>query len=668
MLSLLAPFVAYDLSLKALDIASQADAPGLSGTLRLMRSDIFFDLGYASLWVGLFAAARRTFVRWSVIFLFHAATMLVVAVTMLAHLYSQQTGVTLDYGTIAGWFPKLDEIGPILFQGGAPLSARVVLFATLFYAALGPWLVTRAVSWWRGWPVRSSLIGTPLKVSFLGSLGLVLLALGFGWLSLLVGFGLEDANTPLAKDRFANVILTAVEEATMSEEEASIEEGDPGADSSSTNNSAADTEEMTTREDDPNSSPVTNYSAANVTLAQTPQTEKRNVVLVHLESTRAQSVTPYNEDLKTMPFLDELAKSSLLAERAHVVVPRSSKGSTAINCGVEPPQYPGPEFEPGRIPSPCLAGLLKEQGYRTVFFQSVSNTANSNWDGVLARNLGYEEFYPPETMNREGFQTTNSFGYEDDIMLGPSEAWLREDGDAPFIAQYFTGTGHYGYECVPNRYGYEHFSDDEELDRYHNCLRYLDHFLENLIDQYKRLGLYDDTIFVLYGDHGEGFREHHDRYMHGDTIYEEGLHIPLIIHDPKRFQNGERSTGLSSQIDVVPTVLEMLGFKVQNGEFPGYSLLHSLPKDRIIRANCITDHKCMASIKGDEKYVYNYGKLPDEFFDLSEDPLEKNNLADERSQEELDERREDLLAWRQRDDAEYGPITFEGKPYQGAEE
>ncbi|MCA1729092.1 MAG: hypothetical protein LC751_06685, partial [Actinobacteria bacterium] len=97
LLSLLAPFVAYDLSLKALDIASQAETPGLSGTLRLMRSDIFFDLGYASLWVGLFAATRRTFVRWSVIFLFHAATMLVVAVTMLAHLYSQQTGVTLDY-------------------------------------------------------------------------------------------------------------------------------------------------------------------------------------------------------------------------------------------------------------------------------------------------------------------------------------------------------------------------------------------------------------------------------------------------------------------------------------------------------------------------------------------------------------------------------------------
>jgi lipoteichoic acid synthase len=252
-------------------------------------------------------------------------------------------------------------------------------------------------------------------------------------------------------------------------------------------------------------------------------------------------------------------------------------------------------------------------------------------------------------------------------MLGPSEGWLANNGyDGPFLAQYFTGTGHYGYDCVPNRYGYERFSENEELDRYHNCLRMLDHFLENLFDQYKRLGLYDNTIFVMYGDHGEGFREHRGRYMHGDTIYEEGLRVPLIVHDPRRFEDGERAKGLSSQIDVLPTVVDLLGYEVTNGEYPGYSLVRPVPEDRILRANCITDRKCMASIKGTEKYIYNYDELPDEFFDLSEDPYEQNNLADERDKEELDKRREDLLEWRRRDDAEYGPVTFEGVPYRGA--
>jgi hypothetical protein len=113
-------------------------------------------------------------------------------------------------------------------------------------------------------------------------------------------------------------------------------------------------------------------------------------------------------------------------------------------------------------------------------------------------------------------------------------------------------------------------------------------------------------------------------------------------------------------------VVDLLGYEVANGEYPGYSLLRPVPEDRIVRANCIGDRKCMASIKGHEKYIYHYDKLPDEFFDLSEDPLEQNDLADERGQEEMDERREDLLEWRRRDDADYGPVTFEGVPYRGA--
>ena len=120
---------------------------------------------------------------------------------------------------------------------------------------------------------------------------------------------------------------------------------------------------------------------------------------------------------------------------------------------------------------------------------------------------------------------------------------------------------------------------------------------------------------------------------------------------------------MSSQIDILPTVLEMLGYEVKNEEYPGYSLLHPLPEARTLMFSCISGNRCLASIRGYEKYIYHYGDQPEEFFDLSEDPLERQNLVDERSKEELDKRREDLFAWHSRTNAEYGDVLINGTVY-----
>ena len=591
LLSLLIPFVIYNLVLKALDIASLQANHEPAQTLDWMWPVLLFNLGYALLWIGLLTTARNSSLRSVVVVLFPVTTILVGLVNTDAHRYFQQTGTTLEYYTAAEWHPKFSEILPILLHE-IPLSAWLLLFAALLFAAFGPWPLTRTSGRRRGWLEGRSQTEAS-KLSFFGPLGILLVTLSLGSLSLLVG-----------------------------------------------------------------SAPDTKHPQVHARLAQASRTQKRNVVLIHLESTRAQSVTPYNKDLKTTPFLDELAKSSLLAEQAHVVLPRSSKGSVAVNCGIEPPLYPGPEFVPGGIPAPCLAGLLNEQGYNTTFFQS----ATSSGFGDLVKNFGYAEFYPPSTMDTEGFAVTNTFGYEEDMMLKPSEKWLKNHKDEPFMAEYFTGTGHYGYECLGTRYGDKDFSEDDQLNRYLNCLRLQDIFLKNLFDQYKELGLYENTIFVLFGDHGEGFKEH-GRDMHGDTIWEEGLKIPLIIHAPGWFENGERVEGLSSQIDILPTVVDLLGYEVKDGQYPGYSLLHEPPGDRILRFSCISDRKCLASLKGTDKYIYHYGNQPDEFFDLSKDPFEKQNLISERSKEEIDERREDLIAWSRRVNAQYGPILINGSPY-----
>jgi len=129
--------------------------------------------------------------------------------------------------------------------------------------------------------------------------------------------------------------------------------------------------------------------------------------------------------------------------------------------------------------------------------------------------------------------------------------------------------------------------------------------------------------------------------------------VPFLIHAPGWFEDGERVEGMSNHTDVLPTVVEMLGYEIRGGEYPGHSLLHPLPGQRTLTFSCFHEKACLASIEGSEKYIYHYGNQPDEVFDLSEDPLERENLAGERGQDEMDERREALLEWRSNVNAAY---------------
>ena len=105
-LSLLVPLAVYNLALKAYDLASRPGKLGLARTLKLMQSDVFFNLGYTLLWIGLFGAVRRRGpLHRAVVFLFHVTTMLVAIVRASAHEYFRETGTALDYDIVALWFP-----------------------------------------------------------------------------------------------------------------------------------------------------------------------------------------------------------------------------------------------------------------------------------------------------------------------------------------------------------------------------------------------------------------------------------------------------------------------------------------------------------------------------------------------------------------------------------
>jgi lipoteichoic acid synthase len=619
LLSLLVPFVLYDLALKGLLIALQPQDLRLMEGVGLIRSDLLFNLGYVLLWVGLFAVARKGPSRAVVLALFHGATILVALITTTAYQYFRVTGSTLDSDYILLWLSSREGTGGAV-ASESTLGLVALILGIIFYGALGPLLVTRLLARWRGgWPDAGSRTA---EISWLRLTGVGLAAYTLFSLSLLPGGESSRTSKSFSRDAFVNVVMTAAE--------------------------VADNEELP----DVVAAPVVE-DPPEASLSPTAESERRNVVLIFLESTRSGATTPYNKRLETTPFMDELAESSLLVERAYAVVPHTHNAVAATNCGVEPPlDRWGTKLlsAQDRIPSICVADLLKEEGYKTAYF--MSSTQSFERSPEILENLGYEEFYSLESMDTEGYEEANYFGYEDDVMLDPSEKWLQENGNEPFLATYLTVTPHHDYRAPQQRYGREEYTQDELLNRYLNSVRYQDFFLKNLFDQYKKLGLYEETVFIVLGDHGEGFGEH-GRFQHDNTIYEEGLRIPMLIHDPKRFPNGARLEGPVNQLDILPTIADLLGYQLEGGSYSGSSLLRPLRKDRTLMFSCWNDEGCLGSLKGFEKYIYHFDDKPEEIFDLSKDPSERENLAEERS-EEANKRRLELLEWRAKVNSRYG--------------
>jgi lipoteichoic acid synthase len=608
--SLLVPLVIYNLVLKGIRIRTQDDVSGVFAALTLMRSDILFNLGFVLLWVGLFALTRRSRWRWPVIGLFHAATIVVVGTTTAAHQYFQETGSTLSLNVILYSLRSFGEIKDVIGSVTSPAVWLAVL-AIVDYIVLGPWMISRLIYGRRRGPESS---GSP-AILRLFAVGACTVSVGLIFLSFPVDAGAVSKS--FSRDPVVNVVMSEVDHARI---------------------------RSLTDDANPMKAP------ANAHLQQTARTEKKNVVFIHLESTRARSTTPYNEDIDTTPYLDDLSKRSLVAERAYTIVPHTSKAITAVNCGIDPHLVRDiTEAEKGGIPAKCLPELLDEQGYDSVWFSSATEDFENR--AQIVENFGYHDFQPVETMDKTGFQQSNYFGYEDDIMLQPSKDWLEEHDDRPFVATYLGVTGHHDYRPI-YRYGLKDYSEDSALNHYQNEVRYLDFFVKNVIDQYKELGLYDDTIFVIYGDHGEGFGEH-DLYQHDNTIYQEGLKVPLIIHEPGRFEDGKRVDTLTDQVDILPTIVDLLGYKVTDGDYPGRSLLTPSNKTRTLFFSCFDDYRCLASIKGDEKYIYFFGNQPDEVYDLSKDPYEHHDIADQLSDAELKKKRSQVLAWYSRVNAMY---------------
>ncbi|MDA8792621.1 LTA synthase family protein [Bacteriovoracaceae bacterium] len=383
--------------------------------------------------------------------------------------------------------------------------------------------------------------------------------------------------------------------------------------------------------------------------------EQKNIVIVVLESTRARSVDPY-VNINVTPYFEKIAQEGILAKYAYSVIPHTSKSLVNILCGV----YPNitshiDEAKEGTIKTPCLANVLRNKFYyQTAYFQSATENFESRRS--LVSIMGYENFFPLESMNKEGYEKANYFGLEDNVMLPKSKDWLNKvkKSDRPFLATYLTVSPHFHYQPV-KRYGQFNFHNDQKYNAYLNALRYQDHFLENLINQYKEEGLFDKTVFIILGDHGETFKIDHGTWGHGDTAYQEGLRVPYLVYNLK----GSKPKQISENVvlmDTVPTVLDILGIQVQNSHYHGYSLLQNIPEDRLAYFHGIRPTYAIGVISGKLglKYIHWYNRAPDRVYNIIKDPYEKMNIANMFNEEKLMQFKQKAFEWKKSVSDYYG--------------
>ena len=178
----------------------------------------------------------------------------------------------------------------------------------------------------------------------------------------------------------------------------------------------------------------------------------------------------------------------------------------------------------------------------------------------------------------------------------------------------------------------------------------MDDTIGKFLKQLKGMGIYDRALIVFTSDHGDELLEH-GRFGHGRTLYQDQIHVPLIVKFPAGQYAGTRVDTTVRSIDIAPTVLDYIGVPVEGFGLDGRSLRETIeasdsagPRVVISEATEYSDSK-VSIIEGDLKLIVDpSNESSAEVYDLSQDPLESNNLSSSPSHEQAVKHLRDLLA------------------------
>ncbi|HET9315416.1 MAG TPA: sulfatase [Vicinamibacteria bacterium] len=355
----------------------------------------------------------------------------------------------------------------------------------------------------------------------------------------------------------------------------------------------------------------------------------RNVILIVLESTSARWLSLYGSPFDTWPRLSEEARHALVVDHAY-----SHEGYTFCSLmSLAFSDYPGLpwRWRPGGdapLP-PTLAQLVRARGYRTAYVHS----GDLEWEGMgyMMEKAGFETILGAHDL---GGPMLSSWGTRDRSLF---DAVLRfidspERAGRPFFVMGWTDQSHDPYVLSPDAAPRDFVlgrDGQAGFNRYLNVLREVDGAIGDLLDGLRRRGLADDTLVVVTGDHGEAFGAPHDVEGHGAALYEENVHVPLVVWSPRLFGDRGRRTGdVASHVDVGPTIADVLGLEPP-AAWEGESLFARARANRAYFETGCDDYQ-FGLREGPWKYIYGATTGTEQLFHLPDDPDEQHDLSADR--------------------------------------
>ena len=368
--------------------------------------------------------------------------------------------------------------------------------------------------------------------------------------------------------------------------------------------------------------------------AQTSAKPALNVVLITIDTLRADHVGCYGYKQIKTPNMDGLAADGARFERAFAVVPVTLPSHSSILTGTYPMFSGMHDFSANKLSplQPTLASVLKQSGYETG-----AVVAAAVLDSRFGLNQGFDFYYDHFDFNRLDEANLDEMQRPGNVVADVALDWLAKNSQKKFFLWMHLYDPHFPYHLA------EPYSREYAGRPYDGEIAFADEQVGRLLRFLKAKGIYKNTVIVLCGDHGESLGEHGEK-THGFFIYNSTMRVPLIIYLPEHHlpQNAAAQVvGDSvSLVDLMPTILGAVGVGVPS-QVQGRSLLPELQdhddpaaRDRVLYGETFLPriHFNWSELRGSENAKYHFIDAPrPELYDLTKDPGEVHNLFTDKS-------------------------------------